>query len=94
MHTMKELEEALKVLLLTLNNKMGAKLLNDLQNPEKCTPALYGQVTKFLQMHNFELSKIIMPDDEELKKLASAMPSADDYDPMKEVDDDYPMAKH
>lgn len=71
--------KALEELLQQLDHESARLMLQDLKNDEKRTPQLYNAISKLLDRHKFNISKV-QPDEGVLGELASALPDITEGD--------------
>lgn len=71
--------KALEELLQQLDHESARLMLQDLKNDEKRTPQLYNAISKLLERHKFNISKV-QPDEGVLGELASALPELTEGD--------------
>lgn len=71
--------KALEELLQQLDHESARLMLQDLKDPERRTPQLYNAISKLLDRHKFNISKV-QPDESVLGELASALPDIEEGD--------------
>lgn len=60
-------------LLLEIDSELAKQMLKDLKDPERRGPQLYNAISKMLDRHKFNISKVA-PDEETLGELAEGLP--------------------
>lgn len=71
--------KALEELLQQLDHESARLMLGDLKDPARRTPQLYNAISKLLERHKFNISKV-QPDEGVLGELASALPDITEAD--------------
>lgn len=59
-------------LLEQIDTDMARNMLEDLRDPERCTPQLYNAINKFLDRHKFHIDKL-QPEGDVLGNLGAAL---------------------